>query len=170
MLVFAALTLAALAATACGRSDLSAEERAYALDRELMCPVCDGQTIDQSNAQIAKDMKLLLRDRIAAGESDDEIKGFFVARYGEAVLAAPPTYGVSLLAWIGAGVIAAGGAGVVVMVLRAMRRDIPPIAIEAEPGLEPYLETVDQEIGEMFGRGAVAPERASEGDAAGEVS
>ena len=87
-------------AIACvSENDLTDDQRAYTLDRELMCPVCDGQTIDQSHAQIAEDMKLVVREKIAAGESNQEIRDYFVARYGEVVLASPDASGFNLIVW-----------------------------------------------------------------------
>ena len=91
--------LAAIA-VACAGQEATLEERAYALDRQLMCPVCDGQTVDQSNAQVSLDMKGVIREKLRAGESEDEILEYFAARYGDAVLASPPTTGFSVVVWV----------------------------------------------------------------------
>src|SRR5438309_1827693 len=66
------------------------EARAKSLQRELRCLVCQGQSIDESNAPLAADLRRLIRQQIAGGESDDQIKDFLVARYGAFVLMKPP--------------------------------------------------------------------------------
>ncbi len=138
---------------ACVREDdLTPDQRAYTLDRELMCPVCDGQTIDQSHAQIAIDMKVIVREKIAEGESNQEIRDYFVARYGEVVLASPEASGFNLIVWLMPAVIAGGGALAVVWVLKNMRRNSARYAAEhnvtlADRQLKKYLDKVDSEIG-----------------------
>ena len=69
------------------------------LDDELMCPAC-GTTLDQSDAPVARQMKMYIRARIAAGDSEGEIKERLVDQFGEEVLAAPPREGFNLLAWV----------------------------------------------------------------------
>ena len=69
------------------------------LEDELMCPVC-GTTLDQSDAPVARQMKMYIRARIAAGDSEPEIKDRLVEQFGEEVLAAPPKEGFNLLAWL----------------------------------------------------------------------
>ena len=69
------------------------------LEDELMCPVC-GTTLDQSDAPVARQMKMYIRARIAAGDSEPQIKGRLVEQFGEEVLAAPPKEGFNLLAWL----------------------------------------------------------------------
>lgn len=99
------------------------EARAKALQRELRCVVCQGQSIDESNAQLAADMRRLIREQIQDGKSDDEIKGFFVARYGTFVLMNPPVSGDTYLLWFGPLVLLLlGVAAIGVTVLRARRR------------------------------------------------
>ncbi len=134
--------------------DLTPDQRAYTLDRELMCPVCDGQTIDQSHAQIAVDMKQIVREKIAEGESNEEIRDYFVARYGEVVLAAPEASGFNLIVWLMPAVIAGGGGLAVVWVLKNMRRNSERYAAAtnvtlADRQLKKYLDKVDSDIGRM---------------------
>ena len=71
-------------------ADPALEARAKALQRELRCVVCQGQSIDESNAPLAADMRRLIREQIQEGKSDDAIKDFFVVRYGTFVLMNPP--------------------------------------------------------------------------------
>ena len=70
------------------------------LEKEIMCPVCDGQTLDQSQSLIAEDMKNSIKEKIAEGYNEEEIKNYFVDRYGENVVADPSTTGFNLLAYL----------------------------------------------------------------------
>lgn len=80
-------------------ADPALEQRARAISEELRCLVCQNQSIDASDAQLAKDLRLVVRERIAAGDSDDAVRDFLVARYGEFVLLRPRAHGVGLLLW-----------------------------------------------------------------------
>lgn len=77
------------------------EERARAIGKELRCVVCQNQSIDESNAPLALDLKQLLRERLNAGDSDAQAKTFMVSRYGNFVLLKPPFQLNTLLLWIG---------------------------------------------------------------------
>jgi len=83
-----------------GDSSTNAETRAIALDKSLMCPVCPGESLDQSQTQLAYQMKSITRVKIAEGWSDKQILDYFVERYGKSVLLEPQTEGVSLLVWV----------------------------------------------------------------------
>ena len=75
------------------------ESRARELSRELRCMVCQNQSIDDSDAPLARDLRLLVRERIASGESNSQVIEFLVARYGDFVLLRPRLIGVTLLLW-----------------------------------------------------------------------
>ena len=142
------LVISALAALtiACGGPDPTLEERAYALDRQLMCPVCDGQTVDQSNAQVSLDMKEVIREKLRAGESEEEILDYFSARYGDAVLASPPTRGFSAVVWIVPPAALLIGAALLAVVMRRMKkRDTGEGPSDADLG--DYLAQVDRDLG-----------------------
>ncbi|QWW72228.1 cytochrome c-type biogenesis protein [Rhizobium sp. WYJ-E13] len=96
-------------------ADPALEARARTLSAELRCMVCQNQSIDDSNADLAKDLRLLVRERITDGDSDDEVLNYIVSRYGEFVLLKPRFSVRTLLLW-GAPVllILAGGASLVV--------------------------------------------------------
>ncbi len=112
------------------------EARAKALQKELRCLVCQGQSIDESNAALATDLKRLIRQQIESGKSDDDIKGFLVARYGAFVLMKPPVRQDTFFLWFGPALLVLVGAGVVgVTVMRSRRR------LAADPGQEFDLET-----------------------------
>jgi cytochrome c-type biogenesis protein CcmH len=104
-------------------ADPALEARAKALQRELRCVVCQGQSIDESNAPLAADMRRLIREQIQDGRSDDQIKEFFVARYGTFVLMDPPVDSDTYLLWFGPLVLLVVGAAVIAMtIMRARRR------------------------------------------------
>jgi cytochrome c-type biogenesis protein CcmH len=81
-------------------SDPQLESRARALSAELRCLVCQNQSIDDSDAELARDLRHLVRDRLQAGETDDEIRTAVVARYGEFVLFRPQFGGHTFLLWM----------------------------------------------------------------------
>jgi cytochrome c-type biogenesis protein CcmH len=91
-------------------ADPALEARARVLSAELRCMVCQNQSIDDSDAQLAKDLRLLVRERLVAGDSNDEVLDFLVARYGEFVLLKPRLNGETLVLWLAApGLVLIGG-------------------------------------------------------------
>jgi len=90
-------------------SDTAKEARARDLSRELRCMVCQNQSIDDSEAPLARDLRLLVRERIAAGDSDAQVIDFLVARYGEFVLLKPRFKPHTLLLWLLPPLALAGG-------------------------------------------------------------
>jgi cytochrome c-type biogenesis protein CcmH len=90
-------------------ADSAKEARARDLSRELRCMVCQNQSIDDSEAPLARDLRLLVRERIAAGDSDSQVIDFLVARYGEFVLLKPRFEGQTLLLWLLTPLALAGG-------------------------------------------------------------
>ena len=96
-------------------ADPAQEARALRLGKELRCVVCQNQSIDDSDAELARDLRLILRERIAAGDSDDQAINFIVARYGSFVQLRPPLRLDTLLLWFGPVlVLALGGIGAAV--------------------------------------------------------
>jgi cytochrome c-type biogenesis protein CcmH len=94
-------------------SDPALEQRARDLSKGLRCLVCRNESIDESNASLARDLRILLRERLVAGDTDEEAVDFIVDRYGEYVLLNPPVSGSTWLLW-GAGplmLLLAGGVG-----------------------------------------------------------
>lgn len=90
-------------------SDPAKEARARDLSRELRCMVCQNQSIDDSDAPLARDLRLLVRERIAAGDSNSQVLDFLVVRYGEFVLLKPRFEPQTLLLWLLAPLLLAGG-------------------------------------------------------------
>jgi cytochrome c-type biogenesis protein CcmH len=100
--------------------DPALEARARALSAELRCMVCQNQSIDDSNAELAKDLRVLVRDRIADGDSDDEVIAYVVSRYGEFVLLKPRFEAKTLILWGTPAVLLLLGA--LAMIVAARRR------------------------------------------------
>ncbi len=86
-------------------ADPALETRARELSKNLRCAVCQNQSIDDSNAPLARDLRLLLRERLEAGDTDDAVIEYIVARYGQFVLLKPPVQNNTLLLWFGPGII-----------------------------------------------------------------
>lgn len=106
--------------------DPALEERARELSKGLRCLVCRNESIDESNASLARDLRLLVRERLVLGETNEEALDFIVARYGEYVLLRPDIRGANWLLW-GAGplmLLLAGGLGL--MYLRGRSRAVAP--------------------------------------------
>jgi cytochrome c-type biogenesis protein CcmH len=102
-------------------ADPALEARARALSRELRCMVCQNQSIDDSEAPLARDLRLLVRERLKAGDSDQQVLDFLVARYGKFVLL-KPRFGLdTAVLWLAPGVVLLLGAGGLVAMLRRRR-------------------------------------------------
>lgn len=106
------------------------ESRAREISRDIRCPVCQGETIDDSNAPISRDLRLIIRERLVAGDSDAEVVDYIVARYGEGVLFNPPAEGANLVLWLAGPVLLL--AGIAVALSAARRRAGPETVLSAE--------------------------------------
>ena len=98
------------------------EARARAIGKELRCLVCQNESIDDSNADLAHDLRVLVRQRIAAGDSDEQVKKYIVARYGDYVLLKPPFDAETYLLWFGPLVLLLGGAATATIYYRRAAR------------------------------------------------
>jgi cytochrome c-type biogenesis protein CcmH len=120
------------------------------LEAELVCPVCE-TTLDQSDAPAAQRMKLFIRERIAAGDSEEEIKDALVADYGDGVLASPPGNWFGALAWLVPLGVVLGAAIVIALLVRSWSRRRAEAASD-EPPLDPELDSrVDDELARFEG-------------------
>lgn len=141
------------------------EQEAQAIDRSLICPVCPGETLDQSQAELARQMRAIVREKLQEGLTTGQVLQFFVDRYGPGVLAAPPKKGFHVLAWILPPVGLLLGVGILVLAVRSMRRRglavLPPESAPTEAALSPYLSRVDEEI-RRAGLSAGRPENPSD--------
>ena len=109
------------------------EARARALSQEIRCLVCQNEPIDSSNAALARDLRILVRERLVAGDSDDDVKAFLVARYGDYVLLDPPMKLTTYALWFGpAAILLLGGLGVFLFFFGARRAPSAPAPLSAE--------------------------------------
>ena len=107
-------------------SDPALEGRARVLSKELRCMVCQNQSIDDSDAPLARDLRVLVRERLQAGDSDRQVIDFLVARYGEFVLLRPRLNAHTVLLWLAPfAAIVAGGIGLIMFLRRRSRAELP---------------------------------------------
>ncbi len=102
-------------------SDPVLEARAREISKGLRCLVCQNQSIDDSDADLAKDLRIIVRERLTAGDSDAQVIDFVVSRYGDYVLLKPPFKLATLVLWLGPAAIAGTGLIAVVMFFRRRR-------------------------------------------------
>ena len=146
--MFAALLAALLCSGAMAREavpvgdDEALEHRVMALAEELRCLVCQNQTIADSHADLAEDLRNQIREQMRNGATEDQIKRYMVARYGDFVLYRPPLKATTLLLWSAPGLLAVGGALWLFLYLRRRSARLQDAGPEAEDGLD------DDAIGE----------------------
>lgn len=122
-------------------ADPALESRARAISREIRCPVCQGESIDDSNAQISRDLRIIIRERLVAGDSDDEVIDFLVARYGEFILFKPRATGSNLILWLAGPAMLVLGGGIAM----AARRRKPPVEAALTPEEEARLRELTRD-------------------------
>ncbi|WP_099823505.1 cytochrome c-type biogenesis protein [Oceaniglobus indicus] len=101
------------------------ESRARDLSQNLRCLVCRNENIDESDAGLAADLRVLVRERLVAGDTDEQVIAFVVDRYGEYVLLNPPANGSTLILWLAGPTMLLGAGAVAALYLRRRRR-LPP--------------------------------------------
>jgi len=125
-------------------SDPALESRARVVGKELRCVVCQNQSIDDSNAELAGDMRLLVRERIQAGDSNDAVMAYMVDRYGDYVLLDPPFKASTYVLWVGPPVIGVLGLLWVVSFYRRRKED-GDLAASAQTGGPQAVPLSDEE-------------------------
>jgi len=126
-------------------ADPAAEARARTLSKELRCLVCQNQSIEESNADLARDLRRIVRERIAAGDSDGQILDYLVSRYGEWVLLTPRFNQRTLLLWLGPGILLVFGILAVILLQRRQRR-----ALAQTPQPAPLSEAERQRLADLM--------------------
>ena len=137
--LFAALALGAAPALAVQpdevMKDPALEARARALSEELRCLVCQNQSIDDSDAPLARDIRVLIRQRIAQGESNDAVRSYLVSRYGDFILLKPPFKLETLLLWLIAPLTLSAGLAAALAARRRASGSTPDLSAEEEQRL-----------------------------------
>ena len=134
-------------------ADPALEARARGITKQLRCLVCQNQSIDDSNAPLARDLRLLVRGRLKAGDSDAAALAYVVARYGDFVLLRPPVKATTWLLWFGPAAILLAGA--IFLWLRARRRQAAPAGpAPLDPEEEKKLASL---MGDETAPGGVSP-------------
>lgn len=124
-------------------------EKTLEIARKLQCPVCAGQSVADSGSQLAGQMRDIIEQKVQAGESEAQILDFFVARYGDSILAEPPKSGFSLGLWWMPVVVVVLGAIVVTLFVRERTRMAPESSLVASGGRDAddeELEAIAREI------------------------
>ena len=113
-------------------ADPALEARARTLSKELRCLVCQNQSIDESNADLAHDLRLLLRQGLVAGDTDQQVLDYIVARYGVFVLLDPPFAPLTWVLWLTPPALVLGGGGLLLFRARLRRLEPPVLELSRE--------------------------------------
>jgi cytochrome c-type biogenesis protein CcmH len=120
--LLALLTLALVPAVSADPLD----EATRRVARQLMCPVCEGQTVADSNSGLAHDMRAVIREKLQAGESEQQILDDFVRSYGDSIRAEPPKQGLGLVVWFGPPLVLGMGAAILALLTKQWARKRAP--------------------------------------------
>jgi cytochrome c-type biogenesis protein CcmH len=127
--------------------DAPREERVRALGKQLRCPMCQGLSIADSGSSAARAQMDRVRELVAEGRTDEEIRAYFVARYGEWALLEPSAQGLNWVVWLGPGALLLLGAWLVArLVRRRPSAQTPPGATSSASPADPYLDAVRAEL------------------------
>lgn len=128
------------------------EDQANEISGMLLCPVCQGQSVSESNSNLANDMRQVIKNKLEEGQSKEEIIAYFVQTYGETILAAPPAKGINWVLWILPGIaIAVGVVAIGVFLLQAGESEEDKETVTTKPDADsddPYLNKIDEELKE----------------------
>lgn len=97
------------------------EDQIADISGELMCPVCEGQSVAESNAQLARDMRAIIKTKLLEGNTKEEIIDYFISSYGETILASPPPRGFSAILWLLPVLSVLIGAAIILRTIRSYR-------------------------------------------------
>jgi cytochrome c-type biogenesis protein CcmH len=115
--------------------DAQLEARARSLSAELRCMVCQNQSIDDSDAPLARDIRILIRQRIEKGDSNDTVRAYLVSRYGDFILLKPPFKAKTLILWLGPPLTLCAGLAAVLLARRRAPAPTQPLSAEEEAQL-----------------------------------
>ena len=123
--------------------DRALEERARTISQQLRCLVCQNESIDSSNADVARDLRLIVRERLVAGDTDEEIIDFVVGRYGDFVLLNPPLRARTVLLWAAPVLMTLLGLTLIFVFFRSMgkrREEVVPLTDQEKADLKKILD------------------------------
>ena len=126
----------------------SIEKKVSDISKELMCPVCRGQTVAESNSALANDFREIIRKKLESGESKQEILNYFIDRYGESVLASPPAKGIRIIVWVAPLLAILLGFILLTKFIRSKNVKSED-GFQAEGEKDNYLNKVDKEIDKL---------------------
>ena len=125
-------------------SDPALEARAEAISRDIRCVVCQSESIEESDADIAHELRVIVREQLKAGATDEQVRAYLVARYGDFVLLKPPFKAKTALIWTGPFLLLLGaGIGIYLYYRRAKRTEATPLTAAEQARLERFLKTHD---------------------------
>jgi cytochrome c-type biogenesis protein CcmH len=125
-------------------SDPTLEARAEAISRDIRCVVCQSESIEESDADIAHELRVIVREQLKAGATDDQVRAYLVARYGDFVLLKPPFKAKTALIWTGPFLLLLGaGIGIYLYYRRAKRVETIPLSAAEQARLENFLKAHD---------------------------
>jgi cytochrome c-type biogenesis protein CcmH len=125
-------------------SDPALEARAEAISRDIRCVVCQSESIEESDADIAHELRLIVREQLKAGATDDQVRAYLVARYGDFVLLKPPFKAKTALIWTGPFLLLLGaGVGIYLYYRRTRRVEAAPLSNAEQARLESFLKAHD---------------------------
>ena len=127
-------------------SDSKLEQRARGISLGLRCLVCQNQSIDDSDAQVAQDLRRVVRQRLVAGDSDAEVRAYIVDRYGDFVLLKPPFNARTLLLWLGPVIVLLCGGALVLWGRRRARAGTPALSAAEQAELQKLLDDRERRI------------------------
>jgi len=141
-----AVVLVALLGVATANAEDMYSQRTIKLAREIHCPICAGESVADSQTELARQIRGIIEEKVQAGESDQEIKDYFVARYGESILFDPPKSGFRLGLWWMPLIVVGVGALVVVSFVRERTKAPRPLTAEQPSDDDAELEAIAREV------------------------
>jgi cytochrome c-type biogenesis protein CcmH len=149
-MIFLAAILVGIQSNSLAQQEKSIDDQTKEISYLLMCPVCQGQSVGESNSNLANDMRDIIRKQLEQGKSKEEILNYFVNSYGESILATPPPKGINWLLWLlpAAGIII-GGIGITLFLFKAQKDERKENNIADNPqadGDNEYLKKIEEEL------------------------
>ena len=149
-MILLASMLVGIQSTSLAQEEKSIDDRTKEISYLLMCPVCQGQSVGESNSNLANDMRDIIRKQLEQGKSKEEVLAYFVNSYGESILATPPPKGIDWLLWLlpALGIII-GGIGITLFLFKAQKDERKENNMKDNAqadGDKEYLKKIEEEL------------------------